>query len=75
MSQPRKMWSVQIIALDSVGMRTYEVRPFEGTMNETIGMVSLLSKLPRPLAIGTETTCYWLHSGDVLVAVPVEGKP
>lgn len=65
------MWSIQIIALDSVGMRSYDVRPFKGTMNETIEMVNMLSKLPRPLAIGTGKTCYWLHPGDVLVAVPV----
>lgn len=73
MSQPRKMWSIQIIALDSVGMSAYEVRPFEGTQEETMQAVSLLSRLPRPLAIGTGETCYWLHPGDVLVAVPVEG--
>ena len=75
MSQRRKMWSIQIIALDSVRMSAYEVRPFHGSQDEAIEAIKLLSSLPRPLAIGTGKTCYWLHPGDVLVAVPVEGAP
>jgi len=70
----RTEWSIQIIALDSVGMRSYELRRFTASESEAMDAISLLTKLPRPIALGSEEARYWLRAGDLLVAVPIVGK-